>query len=63
MIFANSGNDLLQNWKIICNNRNADGRPSDFVKSTKTNSPTGESGAASLPPIGLPPILFYVYRD
>ena len=52
MIFPNTGHDLLQNWKIDCNNRNGEGRPSDFIKSTKTNSPTGSSGATSLPPIG-----------
>ena len=52
MIFPNTGNDFLQNWKIICNNRNNEGKPSDFIKSTKTNSPTGLSGAASLSPIG-----------
>ena len=48
----NTGTDLLQNWKIICNNRLGEGTPSDFVKSTKTNSPTSQSGATSLPPIG-----------
>ena len=52
LIFPNTGPDLLQNWKIICNNRLGEGVPSDFLKSTKTNSPTGSSGATSLPPIG-----------
>ena len=52
MIFPNTGNDLLQNWKIICNNRNGEGKPSDFMKLTKTSSPTGESGPTSLAPIG-----------
>ena len=52
LIFPNSGHDLLQNWKIICNNRLGEGTPSDFLKSTKTNSPTGSSGATNLPPIG-----------
>ena len=52
LIFPNSGTDLLQNWKIICNNRLGEGLPSDFVKPTKTISPTGSSGAMSLPPIG-----------
>ena len=51
-IFPNIGHDLLQNWLIIVNNRHGEGRPSDFIKSTKSNSPTGESGATSLPPIG-----------
>ena len=52
LIFPNTGTDLLQNWKIICNNRFGEGLPSDFIKSTKTNSPTSQSGATSLPPIG-----------
>ena len=52
MTFPNTGNDLLQNWKIIGNIRHGEGRPRDFIKSTKTNSPTGASGATFLPPIG-----------
>ena len=32
MIYPNTVNELLQNWKIICNNRNAEGKPSDFFK-------------------------------
>ena len=52
MIYPNTGNDLLQNWKIFCNNKYNEGKPSDFIKSTKTNSPTGFSGATVLPPIG-----------
>ena len=50
--FPNSGNALLQKWKIYCNNKNNHSRISDFIKSTKTNSPTGFSGATSLSPIG-----------
>ena len=52
LIFPNTGTDLLQNWKIICNKRFGDGLPSDFIKSTKTISPTSSSGATTLPPIG-----------
>ena len=52
MIFPNTGNDLLQNWKIICISRNNEGKPSDFIKSTKSNSPAVQFGATSLPPIG-----------
>ena len=52
MIFPNTGNDLLQNWKILCNNRYAEGKPSEFIKSTKTSSLTASSGATNLPPIG-----------
>ena len=50
--FPNSGIALLQKWKIYCNNKNNQSRISDFIKSTKTYSPTGYSGATSLPPIG-----------
>ena len=50
--FPNSGNALLQKWKIYCNNKNNQSRTSDFIKSTKTHSPTGFSGATSLSPIG-----------
>ena len=50
--FPNSGNALFQKWKIYCNNKNNQSRISDFIKSTKTNSPTGFSGATSLSPIG-----------
>ena len=50
--YPNVGSDLLQNWNIECNNKNNQSRLTDFIKSTKTNSPTGHSGASSLPPIG-----------
>ena len=52
LIFPNTGTDLLQNWKFIYNNRLDEGLPSDFLKSTKTNSPTSQAGSTSLPPIG-----------
>ena len=50
--YPNIGSDLLQKWNIKCNNKNNQSRISDFIKSTKTNSPTGHSGATTLPPIG-----------
>ena len=50
--FPNSGDALLQKWKIYCNNKNNQSRINDFIKSTRTNSPTGFSGATSIPPIG-----------
>ena len=43
---------LLPYWKIICNDENNNGKITNFIKSTKTNSPTGDWGATSLPPIG-----------
>ena len=36
---------FLPNWKNICNDRNDSGKKQNFIKSTKTNSPTGSSGA------------------
>ena len=50
--FPNAGGYLLQNWFIICNDINNNGKIRNFIKSTKTKSPTGNSGATSLPPIG-----------
>ena len=35
-----------------CNDKNNNGKIQNFIKTTKTNSPTGEKGATSLPPIG-----------
>ena len=52
MRYPNIGSDLLQKWNIKCNNKNNISKVGDFIKSTKTNSPTGHSGAMSLPPIG-----------
>ena len=48
----NTGAYLLQNWVIKCNDKNNGGKIQNFIKSTKTNSPSGYSGAESLPPIG-----------
>ena len=50
--FPNIGSDLLQKWNIKCNNKNNQSRITDFLKSTKLKSPSGDSGATSLPPIG-----------
>ena len=52
MRYPNIGSDLLQKWNIKCNNKNNQSRITDFIKSTKSNSPTGHSGATSLPLIG-----------
>ena len=52
MRYPNIGSDLLQKWNMKCNNKNNQSRINDFIKSTKTNSPTGYSGAESLPLIG-----------
>ena len=50
--YPNNGGYLLQNWNIKSNDKNNNGKISNFVKSTKTNSPTGDSGSTTLPPIG-----------
>ena len=50
--YPNIGSDLLQKWNNKCNNKNNVSKVGDFIKSTKTHSPTGYSGATSLPPIG-----------
>ena len=52
MIYLNIGSDLLQKWNIKCDNKNNQSRITDFIKSTKTNSPTGNSGATIVPQIG-----------
>ena len=49
---GNTGGYLLPYWKINCNDKNNNGKIQNFIKSTKTNSPTGDSGATTLPPIG-----------
>ena len=50
--YLNIGSDLLQKWNIKCNIKNNISKVDDFLKSTKTNSPTGYTGSTSLPPIG-----------
>ena len=45
----NSGGYLLPYWKIACNDKNNSGKIQNFIKSTRTNSPTSELGAISLP--------------
>ena len=47
-----TGGYLLPYWKVICNDKINSGKIQTFIKSTKTNSPTSESGATSLPFIG-----------
>ena len=50
--YPNNGGYLIQNWNIIAKDKSNNGKISNFIRSTKTNSPTGDSGANSLPPIG-----------
>ena len=49
---GNSGGYLLSGWKLVCNDKNNNGKVTNFFKSTKTKSLTGHSGATALPPIG-----------
>ena len=52
IIYPNTGGYLLQNWNIKCNEKKNTGKIQNFIKSTQTNSPTPNSGATNLPPIG-----------
>ena len=52
MKVGNSGGYLLQNWNIKCNDKNSIGKIANFIKSTRTNSPSSNSGPEGLPPIG-----------
>ena len=52
MLSPNSGLSLLQKWIIECKDRNNNAKVNNFVKSTKSSSPAGMSGADGLPPIG-----------
>ena len=49
---GNTSGYLLPYWKINCNDKNDNGKIQNFIKSTKTNSPTSDSGSTSIPPIG-----------
>ena len=50
--YPNTGGHLLQNWVIKYNDKNNNAKIQNFIGSTRANSPTGFSGATSLPPIG-----------
>ena len=50
--FPINGAYLLQNWRIFCNDRNNSGKLNTFIRSTKTNSPTSNSGSTVIPPVG-----------
>ena len=50
--FPNEGKYLLQKWNIIFSDKNGNGKLNNIIKSAKTSSPTGNSAATSLPPIG-----------
>ena len=48
---GNTGGYLLPYWKIICNDKNGNGKIQNFVKSTKSSSATGNSGSTGLPSV------------
>ena len=49
---GNAGDAAIQGWKIFCNDRNNNGKISNFIKTTRSCSPSSQSGPTSLPPIG-----------
>ena len=50
--YPNHGEYLLPSWHIFCCDRNNNGKIQNFIRSTKTSSSTGNSGAIVSPPIG-----------
>ena len=50
--YPKSGGYLLQIWVITANDKINNDKLQNFIKATKTNSPTADSGATALPPIG-----------
>ena len=52
IILPNTVGYLLQKWNIKCKDKNNSGKIQNFIRSTKSSSPTGNSGATTLPPIG-----------
>ena len=50
--YPNSGSYLLPLWRIVCNDRNKNGKQNNCVKSSKSSSLTADSGATTLLPIG-----------
>ena len=49
---GNTGGYVLQHWLIECLDKKDSGKISNFIKTTRTSSPTGDSGSTTLPPIG-----------
>ena len=47
-----TGASLLQKWNITSRNTFGDTKVAQFIKSTRTSSPTEHSGASSLAPVG-----------
>ena len=49
---GNVGRDVLPLWKILGNNKSGYFKANNFIKTTRSNSPTADSGATSIRPIG-----------
>ena len=49
---GNIGQGVLQKWNNIANDINNNGKINNFIKVTRASSPTGQSGAESIPPVG-----------
>ena len=47
-----NGAYLLPRWKVVCNDKKINGVTANFIRATKTSSPTCQSGATTLSPIG-----------
>ena len=47
-----NGAYLLPRWTVICIDKNNNGKITNFIQATKTNSPTSQSGATGLSTIG-----------
>ena len=45
---GSTGGYLLPYWKIICNDKNNDGKLPNFIKATKTHTPTSQKSATTL---------------
>ena len=56
---GNTGGYLLPKWKNVSNDKNSNAKIQNFIKSTQTNSPTGDGGSTGLPPIGTA----FIYKE
>ena len=57
--YPNTGGYLLQNWNIKCNDRKNTGKIQNFIRSSNQLTPSPNTGANTLPPIGI----YYLYIE
>ena len=50
--YPNTGGYLLQQWIFKCNDKNNGGKIQNFIRSSKATTPSPDTGANILPPIG-----------